>query len=147
MRLWLLSLGNRLWLKNGAAGGRIRVLPMQSAEVRFRALATPTSVEDLRRLISKIRTHADAVDERNLTDPEVQSALAAGLAQSLIGLIGHADALPPDGRALLRGAIEYFLLTSDIDDDMTARGMEDDRFVISLACDELGLPQFRPHGS
>jgi hypothetical protein len=84
-------------------------------------------------------THLDAVEEAGLSDHRLDVALAQNLVAALRSLISAAADLDADQRALLRGAVEYFLLTQDADNDLTSvDGLKDDARVINHVCTELG---------
>lgn len=110
---------------------------MDAIEARFRALCKPSTASELQRLIPRVETHAEAVVERHLSDPNAQAAIAEQLAAQLVTLVKKAAKMDDATRATIRGAIEYFLLTSDVDNDMSEHGMEDDRYVLALVTREL----------
>lgn len=97
----------------------------------FAELCRPTSAADLDRLRRRIDRHVDAIDVE----------LAHKLADALITLADDAAALDADGRALLGGALEYFLLSSDADNDLRSPGgLRDDAEVVAHVCRVLGRP-------
>lgn len=109
---------------------------------RFRALCLPTSsfelaesIETVRLHIDHVRTHATAA-----TDLDMAERIASSFEALLDADIGFAD----DERALIRGAVEYFLLDDDADGDMTdPLGFDDDVRVLNSVLDRINQPDFK----
>ncbi len=109
---------------------------------RFRALCLPTSsfelaesIETVRLHIDHVRTHANAS-----TDVDMAERIASSFEALLDAEIGFAD----DERALIRGAIEYFLLDDDADGDMAdPLGFDDDVRVLNSVLDRINQPGFK----
>jgi hypothetical protein len=106
---------------------------------KLRELTRPTSIGDLRQLQADIETHLDVLDGQRHRNEFIDVELARDVAKALVALTADADRLTDGQRALLRGAIDYFLLTDDADDDLTSPiGLEDDARVVNHVCDQLG---------
>jgi len=105
----------------------------------FGSLCRPTSMQDLERLSRKIATHLDLIEEAEFDNALVDANLAHRLADALTMLVRDASSLDADGRASLRGALEYFLLTNDGEDDVISpTGLQDDARVVNHVCALLG---------
>jgi hypothetical protein len=110
----------------------------------FERMCEPISVEDLNRLARRAATHVDLIAEAALEASELPVVLAERLAEGLEALARSAGQVTPDQRALIRGALEYFLLTGDANDDLSgSHGLDDDRDVFNEVCDRLGRPQLK----
>lgn len=109
--------------------------------VRFLNLCHDTSPEWLEQAREQIGAHLDYLEGAQAINQDVNLILAGRIAQSLDALI----ALRPEEaecRALVRGAIEYFTLAGDADDDLSsAKGLDDDARVVSAAARALGHPE------
>src|SRR3989442_625915 len=108
---------------------------MDDAIAVYESLCRPTSAADLERVTKRLRTHVDAVEEAALSRPELNLELAELLVAGLRALAADGAGVGAEQRAQVRGAIDYFLLTADADDDLTApRGLEDDARVFNHVC-------------
>ncbi len=109
---------------------------------RFRNLCLPTNsfelaetIQTVRLHIEHVRTHADSK-----TDVDMAERIATAFEALLDAELGFAD----DERALIRGAVEYFLLDDDADGDMEDPvGFDDDARVLNSVLDRIGQPQFK----
>lgn len=103
---------------------------------KFRKLCLPTSSVELTELAGVVEMHVVRVKEMgdHRTDIETAERIAAALTELLNGTSGFAD----DERALLRGAVEYFLMTDDADGDLEdVLGFDDDARVLNSVLDRL----------
>lgn len=111
--------------------------PME--RVRFLNMCHDTSQEALEeRGREQIDAHLDYLEGAATINRELNLIQAGRIAHTLHALIslGPHD---PGCRALLRGAIEYFTLTGDADDDLSsAKGLNDDARVVTAAAKALG---------
>ncbi len=109
---------------------------------RFRRLCLETSAEELAQLGEVVTLHLDQLREAAtpVADLDAANRIGAALASLLDG--GHS--FDGEQRALIRGAVEYFLLADDASDDLgDALGFDDDARVVNSVLDRIGLPQYR----
>ena len=109
---------------------------------RFRRLCIDTSAEELSQMIDVVRLHLDQVkaNARAVTDVETAELVAT----ASIELLGLAHELTADERALVRGAIEYFVLNDDAADDLDdPLGFDDDARVFNSVLDRIGRPELK----
>ena len=105
----------------------------------FESMCTTASVEDLNRLARRATTHVDLIAEAALDTVDLPVALAGQLAERLSGLAASAGTMDAEQRSWVGGALSYFLLTGDANDDLGgAHGLDDDRSVFNEVCDRLG---------
>jgi uncharacterized membrane protein YkvA (DUF1232 family) len=110
--------------------------------LRFRRLCMATSSTDLAELVGVVRMHLDRVIELadHRTDVDTAEQIASRLEQLLTSHSGFA----PDERALIRGAVEYFLLSDDADGDIeNVVGFDDDVRVLNSVLDHVGRADLR----
>ncbi|MEM9033627.1 MAG: hypothetical protein AAGD18_03450 [Actinomycetota bacterium] len=105
---------------------------------RFVAMCVPTGLDEVPGLRARIVGHLghveSLVDGPNLVDGDAARALAA----ALLSALDDAPTLDGDRRALLRGAIEYFVDQSDsIDDVDDPTGFDDDIRVANAVFEEI----------
>jgi len=109
---------------------------------RFRRLCIETSDEELAELREVVELHLSQLAESN--HPVADTETADKIGASLTGLLASGDLFDAEQRALIRGAVEYFLLTDDASDDLDdALGFDDDARVVNSVLDRIGRPQFR----
>lgn len=109
---------------------------------RFRALCLPTSSFELADAIETVRLHIEHVRMHAVpaTDVDMAERIASSFEALLDAEIGFAE----DERALIRGAVEYFLLADDSDGDMTdPLGFDDDVRVLNSVLDRINQPDFK----
>jgi len=107
---------------------------------RFRRLCLDTQPDELAQLGETVELHVAQVKANAL--PATDCEMAELLADRLCQLVADGDSLAPIERALARGAVEYFLLTSDADDDLSdALGFDDDVRVFNSVARRLDRPQ------
>lgn len=106
---------------------------------RFRRLCLFTDAEQLSQLADTIELHLNQVKANAL--PATDCEMAEMLADRLQQLVADAPSLGDAERALARGAVEYFLLTSDADDDLAdTLGFDDDVRVFNSVARRVGRP-------
>lgn len=114
-------------------------MPLNRALEEFERLRQPIGAEQLQRLGRRLGTHVEAVAEAALREPELPVGLAARLADGLSALVAEATTLDASDRAIVHGALRYFLLTGDADNDLAStHGLGDDLQVFNEACRLLG---------
>jgi len=102
-------------------------------------LREPTSLDDFARLRRRMNTHMEALEEQQYDFEHLDLKLASQIAEALGSMIEAAATLDRDQRSLLRGALEYFLLTTDKDNDVTSPvGLRDDARVVNHVALDLG---------
>jgi ATP-dependent helicase HepA len=98
---------------------------------RLRCLSRPTSAHDLHEISELVGSRADKF--RALADKvgreKVDAASALSISSSLRSAAEPASSLSQDERALLRGAMAYFLIVDDVEPDLQKGGFDDDRAV------------------
>ena len=100
------------------------------ALARARMLAADLMVSEVPRLRERVTARLAELE----ASPE--SSRAYRLASEISALLDHAEDLDDDGRALLRGAVEYFVLEDDFEP-----GLLDDAEVVRSVREELGLSE------
>lgn len=105
----------------------------------FEEMCRAISVDDLDRLSRRAVTHVDLIAEAALNATDLPVDLAERLANGLASLTRSAAQLDAQQRAWVGGALSYFLLTGDANDDLSgAHGLDDDLAVFNEVCDRLG---------
>ncbi len=97
---------------------------------RFRRLCIPTTPSELVEQLEIVAVHLDYLREaaNHHTDMETADRMAAVFSS----LIGDGEGFDDDERALIRGAIEYFVLLDDADGDVEdPLGFDDDVRVLN----------------
>jgi hypothetical protein len=123
-------------------GFRIDDLLHPDQQRRFRRLCMATSPGELKELADTVRLHLDQV--RAAAAPETDLEMAEQVASSLEALIGSDQRFSGDERALIRGAVEYFLLLDDADSDLhDSLGFDDDARVVNSVLDHVGRRDLR----
>lgn len=102
-------------------------------------MCTTASVDALNRLARRAATHVDLIAEAALDAADLPVPLAGQLADGLVALAHSAADLDAKQRAWVGGALAYFLLTGDANNDLGgAHGLDDDLTVFNEVCDRLG---------
>jgi hypothetical protein len=102
-------------------------------------LRRPTSVREFTRLRGRVVVHLEALEEHQLDDEHVDVRTGERIVRSLLALVDHSSELDDEQRSWLRGALNYFVLTSDADNDFDSpRGLHDDALVLNAVCMRLG---------
>ncbi len=108
----------------------------------FRRLCLPTSIEELTQLPDVVELHLDHIRTSGEANTDVEMAEAIGT--SLTAVLAEADAFGDHERALVRGAVEYFLLAEDASGDLNdVLGFDDDARVLNAVLSRLDRPQYR----
>jgi uncharacterized membrane protein YkvA (DUF1232 family) len=111
---------------------------------RFVAGAVPTAADELPGLRLRVLAHLARVDELGRRQPRVDTEAAQRIAAVLVRLCDEPDQIDDRGRALLRGAIEYFVLeTDEVDDVDDVIGFDDDARVVNAVTAALGRQDLR----
>lgn len=105
---------------------------------QFAALCSPTSVEDLKGLRLRILAYLASLVSMAREQPEIDVQLARRIGSVLATVLDDPTDLEETDRALLRGATEYFLLTSDDGDDLRPLGFDDDARVVNRVLVAIG---------
>lgn len=104
---------------------------------RFRRLCIDTSAEELERLTEVVGIHLDLV--KTNAGPSTDVETAELVAQAATELLGFSQEFDRRERALVRGAIEYFILNDDASDDLEdVLGFDDDARVLNSVLDRIG---------
>ena len=109
---------------------------------RFRRLCIETSAEELSQLGEVIELHLDQIkaDAGSATDVET----AALVAEAACKVLSFADQFNSQERAMVRGAVEYFILNDDASDDLDdALGFDDDARVLNSVLDRIGRAELK----
>ena len=105
---------------------------------RFASLCVPTSPEELKGLRLRILAYLASLVSMARTSPEIDIHLARRIGSVLASVLDDPIDLDETDRALLRGATEYFLLTSDDGDDLRPLGFDDDARVVNRVLVAIG---------
>lgn len=109
---------------------------------QFRRLCLPTTVDELIELRTVVELHLQQI--RDHAGPAADVETAERIATALSQLLSTEDAYKPDERALIRGAVEYFLLADDASGDLEdALGFDDDARVLNSVLDRVGRSDLR----
>jgi hypothetical protein len=109
---------------------------------RFRRLCLETSSAELSELAGVLQLHIERV--RDIADHRTDVEMAERIAVVLNDLLSGSTGFAPEERVLLRGAVEYFLLTDDADGDLTdVLGFDDDARVLNSVLDRIERPELR----
>ncbi len=114
---------------------------------RFVSLCVETSCDELADHIPRIEAYRAEIDKVAATNAMTDTETGHRIADVLVELVKTdcaEPALTNEGRALLRGAVEYYLLTGDTQDDMgELLGFDDDVRVVNAVTDVLDRPDLR----
>lgn len=109
--------------------------------VRFLNLCEPRSADMLAADKDRVEGHVSLMQAANAINQLVDVDLAEAIAATLLALLEQPDSLAYEERRLLAGAVEYFVLTGDNDDDLASPvGMVDDAKVTNATAEALGRP-------
>lgn len=96
---------------------------------RYRQLCIASSPEEIIGLREVIELHMGQIEQHSET---ADTELAYKVAGALSALVQSAAELDSDQRAMVRGAVEYFLLADDASGDLTSpMGLDDDARVVN----------------
>jgi hypothetical protein len=111
---------------------------------RFVSLSVATEPGEFAALRERVGVHLAAVEQRHLADAGVDVEVARRVAAVLELLLDEPEAFDARGRALVRGAAEYFVLDDDDDaDSAPGVGFDDDARVLNAALVGLGRDELR----
>ncbi|MEZ5342091.1 MAG: hypothetical protein R2706_11775 [Acidimicrobiales bacterium] len=106
---------------------------------RFERLCLDTTSAELVELAGVVELHLNQVRELAVEATDLEAA--ERIADALFTLLSAPTGYAPDERALLRGAVEYFLLAEDASGDIVSPvGFDDDRAVVNTVLIELERP-------
>ena len=109
---------------------------------QFRQLCLPTSADEFEQLSGVVELHIEHI--RNYEGPNADVETAEAIAKSLLALLATEEPFDGDERALIRGAVEYFLLADDASGDLDdVLGFDDDARVLNSVVDRINRPKFR----
>lgn len=109
---------------------------------QFRKLCLPTSVEELSQLPAVVELHLSQIREVGGANTDMETAEAIG--SSLLTLLAEDAEFTGDERALIRGAVEYFLLAEDASGDLDdVLGFDDDARVLNSVLTRIGRADYR----
>lgn len=92
-------------------------------------------------LFKEVRDYQHALAKRSQwTDDDVDPALARGLAEASLRMLGTlSDDTPESTRRLVQAAVRYFVIEDDADSDLDSiLGLDDDAEVINAVLRHLG---------
>lgn len=112
---------------------------------QFTALCRDTPADDFKGEWLRVRTHVARVTEAGAVHPEVDVRSAKRIAKVLDDLMRDVYSYDDEQRALLRGAIEYFILVGDEENDLSSMGFDDDAMVTNLVAKALGRQDLQVH--
>lgn len=111
---------------------------------RFRRLCLPTSAAELVALSEVVDMHLRHVSGEMADNANADLETAQKISRSLLALLASGMAFDGEQRALIRGAVEYFLMVDDAAGDLDdVLGFDDDARVLNSVLDRLGLPGYR----
>lgn len=111
---------------------------------RFVARCAPTAPEELAGLRLRVQAHLAWVRNQAVLHPPTDIETAARVADTLARLLDEPDQYDGGQRALLHGAVDYFVLREDDRDDLhSALGFDDDVRVVNALLDALGRTDLR----
>lgn len=157
-QLWLGEMAERIWSVDalrGEMGGlpsapiaapvpELGLAPDVAAKVR--ELATESSFHELLEQRARIIGHLSVVEIEWSTNPDIDFHTAKRITDALQRLIERSADLDGEQRALVRGAIEYFVLTEDVQGDLAGpSGFADDAAVVEAVATAVGLDGIRVH--
>jgi len=104
---------------------------------RFRRLCIDTSAEELEQLTEVVGIHLDHV--RDNAGPSTDLETAELVAEAATKLLAFCRDFDRRDRAMIRGAVEYFILNDDASDDLEdVLGFDDDARVLNSVLDRIG---------
>ena len=109
--------------------------------VRFLNLCEARSAEMLAEDVDRVEGHLSLMQAAFAVNNLIDVDLAEAVAMTLMALLADRDRLSFEERRLLAGAVEYFVLTGDNDNDMASPvGLVDDAKVTNATAEALGRP-------
>ena len=154
-QLWLGEMAERIWSID-ALRGELGELPEPPAPVsstglglapavdaRVWDLMAESSFHELLEQRARILGHLSVVEIEWSTNPDVDFHAAKRIADALRTMIDRSAELDGEQRALVRAAVEYFVLSDDVNNDLAAEGFEDDAAVVNAVAAAVGLTDVR----
>lgn len=149
---WLGEMADRIW-SAAALRGEMGELPMAPAgepastlglapalDNLVRELMAESSFHELLEQRPRILGHLSLVEIEWASNPEIDFHTAKRIADALRTLIQQSADLDGEQRALVRAAIEYFVLPDDENGDLISRdGFADDAAVVDAVAAAVGL--------
>jgi len=109
---------------------------------QFRRLCLPTTAEELAALPELVELHLTQLEAE--AGPNADLEMAQAIGRTLITLLGASLPLDDSQRALVRGAVEYFLMVDDASGDLDdVLGFDDDARVVNSVLDRIGQPELK----
>jgi len=123
-----------------AAVAESTLLPME--RVRFLNLCEGRSAKLLAEDRDRVAGHVSLMEAASALSSVVDLSMARAIGEALDEMLAAADQMNYEERRLLAGAVEYFVLTGDSDDDMASPvGLVDDARVTNATAAALGKPE------
>jgi len=86
----------------------------------------------------RVAGHVSLMEAASSVSPNIDTELARDIGRALQAMLAEPDQLAYEERRLLAGAVEYFVLTGDSDDDMESPvGLVDDARVTNATARAL----------
>ncbi len=109
---------------------------------RFRRLCIETSESELEQMGEVVDLHLVQIREAATATTDVETAEL--VAEAIRKLLSFTDQFDSSERAMVRGAVEYFILNDDASDDLDdALGFDDDARVLNSVLDRIGRSELR----
>ncbi len=109
---------------------------------RFRRLCIETSESELEQMGEVVDLHLVQIREAATATTDVETAEL--VAEAIRKLLSFTDQFDGSERAMVRGAVEYFILNDDASDDLDdALGFDDDARVLNSVLDRIGRSELR----
>ena len=109
--------------------------------VRFLNLCEARSAEMLGDDVDRVEGHVSLLEAAFAVNNLVDVDLGRAVGRTLLALLAKLNRLSYEERRLLAGAVEYFVLTGDSDNDLASPvGMVDDAKVTNATAEALGRP-------
>ena len=109
--------------------------------VRFLNLCEARSAEMLGDDVDRVEGHVSLLEAAFAVNNLVDVDLGRAVGRTLLALLAKRNRLSYEERRLLAGAVEYFVLTGDSDNDLASPvGMVDDAKVTNATAEALGRP-------
>lgn len=157
---WLGEIADRIWSAD-ALRGEMGALPEPSAvasstglglapaiDARVWDLMTESSFHELLEQRARILGHLSLVEIEASTHDDIDFHLAKRIADALFLMIERSAELDGEHRALVRAAVEYFVLADDVNSDLVAAdGFADDAAVVDAIAQAVGLADIKVHTS
>ena len=111
---------------------------------QFQALSVTTSEIELLASRERIRNYLHRLAELAETNTTVDIEMAKAVTGALVALLVDTEQYDAEQRALIRGAIDYFVLVDDRQDDLSdIIGFDDDARITNAVTEALGRDELR----